>query len=77
MPILDVEVVSHSALEPGLARRIADAAAEVLGATPGKLWVKLRRLDPAMYAENASEVPLPVFVSVLKARCAGQQRRRA
>jgi phenylpyruvate tautomerase PptA (4-oxalocrotonate tautomerase family) len=66
MPILDVEIVAGAAPAPGLAQRIADAAAEVLAAPPGTLWVKLRHLDPTMYAENASEAPSPVFVSVLR-----------
>src|ERR1700752_47337 len=66
MPILDVEVVAQAAPAPGLAPRIADAAAEVLAAPPGKLGVKVRHLAPAMYAENASDAPRPVFVSVLR-----------
>ena len=66
MPILDVEVVADGAPEAGLAQRIADAAAEALAAPPSTLWVKLRHLDPAMYAENAAHAPHPVFVSVLK-----------
>lgn len=66
MPILDVEIVSDATLEPGLAGRIAEAAAAVLASPPGTLWVKLRRLDVALYAENAAVAPQPVFVSVLK-----------
>jgi len=66
MPILDVEIVADEPPAAGLAQRLADAAAEVLAAPPSTLWVKLRHLDPAMYAENAAHAPHPVFVSVLK-----------
>lgn len=66
MPILDVEIVTDTAPAAGLAGSIAQAAAEVLGAAPGTLWVRLRHLAPAMYAENAPANPAPVFVSVLK-----------
>src|SRR5262245_55603910 len=66
MPILDVEIVAVEAPAAGLAQRIADAAGEVLAAPPGTLWMKLHHLDPTMYAENASDAPHPVFVSVLR-----------
>jgi phenylpyruvate tautomerase PptA (4-oxalocrotonate tautomerase family) len=66
MPILDVEIVAAAAPAAGLAQRVADAAGEVLAAPPGTLWVRLRHLDPTMYAENASDAPHPVFVSVLR-----------
>jgi hypothetical protein len=66
VPILDVEIVSDAGPEPGLARRIAAAAAEVLTSPPGTLWVKVRRLDPGAYTENAGDEPRPVFISVLQ-----------
>jgi phenylpyruvate tautomerase PptA (4-oxalocrotonate tautomerase family) len=66
MPILSIEIVAEATPADGLAQRIADAAADVLAAPAGTLWVRLRHLDPAMYAENASNAPHPIFVSVLK-----------
>jgi phenylpyruvate tautomerase PptA (4-oxalocrotonate tautomerase family) len=65
MPILDVEVVG--AVAPGAARKVADAAADVFDAAPGTVWVKLRAIDPALYAENTvATPPAPVFVRVIK-----------
>lgn len=52
MPILDVEIVAEETPIDGLAQRIAEATAPVLGAAPGTLWVKLRRPMPGCYAEN-------------------------
>jgi len=69
MPILSVEIVGETPL-PGLAGRLADAVADVLQASPGTVWVKLRRLRPENYAENGSDLPpeiVPVFVSILNA----------
>jgi phenylpyruvate tautomerase PptA (4-oxalocrotonate tautomerase family) len=73
MPIIDVElVVGERATAPaGLAQRLADAAARVLDAPPGSLWVRLRELPAGNYAENATELAageLPAFVTVLHAR---------
>jgi len=68
MPILDVEIVADEPPAAGLAQRLADAAAEVLAAPPSTLWVKLRHLDPAMYAENAAHAPHPVFRKRAQAR---------
>ncbi len=71
MPIVDVEIVGapEARLRDGLARRIADAAGEVLRSRPGGTWVRLRYLDAAHYAENggAPEGVRPVLVSVLQA----------
>jgi len=65
VPIIDIEIVG--ATVPGLARRVADAAAEIFEAPPATVWVRLRCLDPACYAENdAAQTPRPVFVTVLK-----------
>lgn len=73
MPILQVEIVGTLAprMRRGLARRLADAAAEVLGTPPGRTWVRVRRLARADYAENGGPLPRgvrPVFVAVLQAR---------
>lgn len=73
MPILDVEVVSGpgESLRDGLARELADIAAEVLGSERGGTWVKLRTLPRELYAENGG-LPAdvsPVFVSVLLGQC--------
>jgi phenylpyruvate tautomerase PptA (4-oxalocrotonate tautomerase family) len=73
MPIIDVElVVSEGATTPaGLAQRLADAAAKVLGVPPGRVWVRLRELPAGNYAENAVDLAaadLPAFVTVLHAR---------
>lgn len=69
MPILDVELVHAphaAALEAGLARRLADAAAQVFGLEPGRVWVRLRVLPAERYAENAVDhPPHPAFISVL------------
>lgn len=74
MPILDVEPVvgEDHTLDPSLAQRLADAAAVVFGSAPGRVWVRLRPLPAAQYAENASvaagaDADLPVFVTVLHA----------
>ncbi|CAG0949424.1 hypothetical protein BURK2_00102 [Burkholderiales bacterium] len=72
MPIVDVEVVvSPPGLLPAdLAERLADALGEVFGAEPGHVWLRLRVLPQARYAENATMVggaELPVFVDLLLA----------
>lgn len=69
MPILDVELVG--AREDGLARKIADAAGEVLGTPPGRTWVRVRFLAREDYAENGTDVPgdvRPVLVTVLETK---------
>jgi len=73
MPILDIELVvsdSSQGLPADLTQSLADAAAQVFKAEPGKVWVKLRILPSAYYAENGG-VPQsvePVFVTVLESR---------
>lgn len=65
MPILDVEIVGHA--QPGAAKAVVEAAAQVFEAAPGTVWVKLREIDHAHYAENTPiDPPSPVFVRVLK-----------
>ena len=72
MPILDVEPVqvAHTTIDATLAQRLADAAAAVFGSAPGSVWVRLRPLPAAHYAENGVVVAAdeaPVFVTVLHA----------
>ncbi len=71
MPILDVEIVGDlpEPAQNGLARRLADAAGEVLRSRPQGTWVKVRFLEEHAYAENAGGPDAgvsPVFVRVLK-----------
>ena len=71
MPILGVEFVGlvSRSIRTGLARRIADAAAEVFDSRSQGTWVKLRFLDEDSYSENHDGPPLgsqPTFVSVLQ-----------
>lgn len=73
MPILDVQPVldDGTATDPGLARRVADAAAQVFGSAAGRVWVRLAPLPAAQYTENgidAGATPRPVFVTVLHAQ---------
>jgi phenylpyruvate tautomerase PptA (4-oxalocrotonate tautomerase family) len=73
MPILDIEPVldAHAAADPALAQRLADAAAGVFGSAPGRVWVRLRPLPAAQYAENGAivaEGERPTFVTVLHAQ---------
>ena len=79
MPILQVEIVGKPEGGAGnLARRIADAAAEVLKAPPGRVWVRLRVLPRRDYAECGGPLPAavkPVFVNLLKAKAAPQKAR--
>lgn len=79
MPILEVEIVvgPEEELAPGLAGRLADAAAAVFAIPPGRTWVRLRALPCDRYAEDGGGPPAgvrPVFVSILKAR---RPRRRS
>ena len=69
MPILEVEIVGEPQGDrAGLAQRLADAAADVLGSAPQGTWVRLRILPTEDYAENGGALPgvAPVFVSVLQ-----------
>ncbi|MGB7872760.1 MAG: hypothetical protein WBL25_00140 [Anaerolineales bacterium] len=73
MPILDVEIVasdSSPVLPADLTQSLADAAAGVFGSPPGRVWVKLRVIPFARYAENGGvpEGVHPVFVTVLESR---------
>ena len=64
MPIVDVEIVGARSLG-GLAQEIADDVGDAFGASAGKVWVRLRALEAGNYAENRTQAPMPVFVSVL------------
>jgi phenylpyruvate tautomerase PptA (4-oxalocrotonate tautomerase family) len=73
MPILDIEPVldARQTVDATLAQRLADAAALVLGQAPGRVWVRLRPLPAAQYAENGAAVAddeWPTFVTVLHAQ---------
>jgi phenylpyruvate tautomerase PptA (4-oxalocrotonate tautomerase family) len=68
MPILEVRAVGElGGATDGLAQRIADAAAGVLGAPPRGTWVTVEQIPRASYAENGGVEPEvePVFVRVL------------
>lgn len=68
MPILEVRAVGElDVAAPGVAQRIADAAAGVLGSPPGGTWVTVDSIPPGSYAENGGAEPgvAPVFVRVL------------
>lgn len=70
MPIIDVEIVGAAALADGLAQGLADAAGAVLEAPPGETWVRLRRVEPAHYAESGGAPPNlePVLVTIVMGR---------
>lgn len=72
MPIVDVRAVVSSAqpLQAGAAAALASTLGNALGAPPGRVWVRLHRIDESDYAENDTRVEkhqLPVFVCVLHA----------
>lgn len=72
MPIVDLAIVVPPAapLPGGLAQGLADALGSSLNTAPGRLWVRLRRLDAQHYAENGCTLEgdaYPVFVTVLHA----------
>jgi phenylpyruvate tautomerase PptA (4-oxalocrotonate tautomerase family) len=74
MPILDIDIVvsdpTHPSTRADLTQNLAEAAAQAFSAPPGTVWVKLRVLPSAQYAENGGlpEGVNPVFVTVLKSR---------
>lgn len=70
MPIVDIELVGRAgeSLPPDLAQALADALGQALGSEPGLVWVRLRTLPQAHYAENRVTAPSPVFVNVLLGR---------
>lgn len=72
MPILAIEMVvaAGETAPPGLAGQIADAAGEVLSASVGSTWVRLRTLPAGQYGESggAPAGVMPVFVDLLVAQ---------
>ena len=73
MPILDIEIVasdSTSSLPADLTQSLADATAQVFDVGPGRVWVKIRVIPPAHYAENGGlpEGVQPVFVRVRESK---------
>lgn len=73
MPILDIELVCRTEGEFSRfsARTFADAVAAVWRAAPGRVWVRLRFLPLACYAENhtgTDDGALPVFVAIVHAQ---------
>jgi len=73
MPILDIEIVASNSTESlpaDLTQSLADEAAQVFGVPGGAVWVKMRVIPSAQYAENGvmPEGVYPVFVTVLKSR---------
>lgn len=70
MPVVDVLVVGAdaAAVEPGLASALANHIAAVLGAPPGRVWVRCQILSAEHYAENAQgPADLPAFLKILHA----------
>ena len=70
MPIIDAFIVvpDGEALPVGAAQLLADTIAQVFGAEPGRVWVRVHPLPLSCYAENNSEeVVCPVFLKVLHA----------
>ncbi len=73
MPILDIEIVapdSTQGMPANLAQSLADEAAQIFGAPANKVWVKVRLIPLAHYAETSGTPAgvYPVFVTVLKSR---------
>ena len=73
MPILDIEIVasdSNDRLPANLTQSLADEATQVFREPQGRVWVKVRVIPSAHYAENGGKPAdmYPVFVTVLKSR---------
>jgi hypothetical protein len=78
MPIIDATVVARDgeSLSPGTAKRLADAIGDCLGASPGRVWLRLELLAQGQYAENGvEEDPAPVFIRVLHADIRATERQ--
>lgn len=76
MPMLDVRIVGEPSggAGPSLTRRLAEAAAEAIHATPGSVWLTVETLSLDDYAENSGGPQadsLPVYVKVSKLRVDG------
>ena len=73
MPILDIEIVTSASIQilpADLTQSLADKAAQIFGASQGRVWVKVRVIQPDHYAENGNmpEEVHPIFVTVLKSK---------
>lgn len=71
MPIVEVELVTDDAPEPGLAPTLADEIGRSLGAPDGETWVRLRVIDRRAYGESGGPLAAnvePVFVTVIAHR---------
>jgi phenylpyruvate tautomerase PptA (4-oxalocrotonate tautomerase family) len=64
-------------LPANLTQSLADEAAQVFGAPDGTVWVKVRVIPSAHYAEDHGTPPgvYPVFVTVLKSRVRAEPSR--
>jgi phenylpyruvate tautomerase PptA (4-oxalocrotonate tautomerase family) len=67
MPIIDIELVSatQAPAVPGVAQVLADALGDALEVEAGKVWVRMRALPAANYAENRATAPEPAFVTII------------
>lgn len=67
MPIIDIELVSASADEAasGVAQGLADALGDAFEVETAKVWIRLRTLSAANYAENHAKPAEPAFVTVI------------
>lgn len=70
MPILNVDVVvgENETLDPALPRKLADAAGETFGTSPGQTWVKVNAVTRDQYDEQGGldSAVSPVIAEVLK-----------
>jgi phenylpyruvate tautomerase PptA (4-oxalocrotonate tautomerase family) len=55
MPIFHVETTRRPARTQ--VQNLADELGTLFGAQPGHVWVRIVPVDPALYAENATESP--------------------
>lgn len=67
MPIIDIELVSatRAPAAPGVAQVLADALGDAFEVEAGKVWVRMRALPAANYAENRTNALEPAFVTIL------------
>jgi phenylpyruvate tautomerase PptA (4-oxalocrotonate tautomerase family) len=67
MPIIDIELVSgtQAPAAPGVTQVLADALGDAFEVEAGKVWVRMRALPAANYAENRANAPEPAFVTII------------
>lgn len=73
MPIIDIQLVERDSkkIDQQLPQTLANQIGSELGASAGRVWVRMAVLPADHYAENNQAVAddhLPVFVTVLHAR---------